>query len=141
MTNTKWWQKLTLPLARWTKKRSQLDLYHSPGYIQQTRNCSSDNKCFFYYLLSNDFFFDKQLCNFSKRFVNIVNYTRQSNWISNVKELELWVLNVTFTNISVISSWSVLSWEETGKFQEKNTDLKQVIDKLYHIESCIKYIL
>jgi hypothetical protein len=95
----------------------------------------------FFYLLSNDFFFDKQLCNFSKRFLNIVNYTRQSNWISNVKELELWVLNVTFTNISVISSWSVLSWEETGKFQEKNTDLKQVIDKLYHIESCIKYIL
>jgi hypothetical protein len=36
------------------------------------------------------------------------------------------VLNNTFSNISVISWWSVLLVEET-------TDLPQVTDKLYHI--------
>jgi hypothetical protein len=39
------------------------------------------------------------------------------------------VFNPIFNNISVISWWSVLLVEETGK----NADLSLVTDKLYHI--------
>jgi hypothetical protein len=42
------------------------------------------------------------------------------------------VLNVTFTNISVISWRSVLLVKETG-VPEKTTELSQVTDKLYHM--------
>ena len=42
------------------------------------------------------------------------------------------VFNATFNNISVISWRSVLLLEETG-VPEKNTDLRQVTDNLYHI--------
>jgi len=42
------------------------------------------------------------------------------------------VSNATFNNISVISWRSVLLVEET-EYPEKNTDLSQVTDKLYHI--------
>ena len=42
------------------------------------------------------------------------------------------VFNATFNNISVISWQSVLLVGETG-VPEKNTDLLQVADKLYHI--------
>jgi hypothetical protein len=41
------------------------------------------------------------------------------------------VLNATFNNITFISWRSVLLVEETG-VPEKNTDLPQVTDKLYH---------
>jgi len=44
----------------------------------------------------------------------------------------LMVYNATFNNISVIPWRSVLLVEETGG-PEKNTDLSQVTDKLYHI--------
>jgi hypothetical protein len=44
----------------------------------------------------------------------------------------LMVINTTFNNISVISWWSVLL-EGTGG-PEKNTELSQVTDKLYHIK-------
>ena len=43
------------------------------------------------------------------------------------------VFNTTFNNISVISWQLVLLLEETGVL-EKNTDLLQVTDKLYHIK-------
>ena len=45
----------------------------------------------------------------------------------------LWfmVFNTTFNNISVISWWSVLLVDETGKYPE-NPDMSQVTDKLYH---------
>ena len=43
------------------------------------------------------------------------------------------VFNATFNNISVISLQSALLMEETGVPGEKNTDLSQVTDKLYHI--------
>jgi hypothetical protein len=42
------------------------------------------------------------------------------------------VLNATFNNISAISWRSVLLVKETGG-PEKNTNLSQVTDKLYHI--------
>ena len=42
------------------------------------------------------------------------------------------VFNASFYNISVISSQSVLSIEETI-VPEKTTNLQQIIDKLYHI--------
>ena len=42
------------------------------------------------------------------------------------------VFNTTFNNISLASWRPVLSVEETGVL-EKNTDLSQVTDKLYHI--------
>ena len=41
--------------------------------------------------------------------------------------------NATFNNNSVLSWWSVLLVEETGVPGEKQTDLLQVTDKLYHI--------
>ena len=41
------------------------------------------------------------------------------------------VFNATFNNITFISWRSVLLVEETG-YPEKNTDLPQVTDKLYH---------
>ena len=43
----------------------------------------------------------------------------------------LMVFNATFSNISVISWWSVLLVEEIGGPGENN-DLSQVNDKLYH---------
>jgi hypothetical protein len=43
------------------------------------------------------------------------------------------VFNATFNNISVIPRRSILLVEETVVYQEKSTDLSQVIDKLYHI--------
>jgi hypothetical protein len=43
------------------------------------------------------------------------------------------VFKATFNNISAISWRSVLLVEETGLPGEKNTDLSQVTDKLYHI--------
>ena len=49
-------------------------------------------------------------------------------WLNWVK-----VFNGTFNNISVMSWQSVLLVEETGVTGEKNTDLMQVIEKLYHI--------
>jgi hypothetical protein len=49
-------------------------------------------------------------------------------WLNWVK-----VFNGTFNNISVISWQSVLLVEETGVTGKKNTDLMQVIEKLYHI--------
>jgi hypothetical protein len=44
---------------------------------------------------------------------------------------KLWY--ATFNNISAILWQSVLLVEETGEPGEKNTDLSQVTDKLYHI--------
>jgi hypothetical protein len=41
------------------------------------------------------------------------------------------VLTATFNNIPAISGRSVLLMEETG-VPEKNTDMPQVTDKLYH---------
>ena len=49
------------------------------------------------------------------------------------------VFNAIFNNISAISWRSVLLVEETEVHTEKNTDLSQVTDKLYHI-CCIEYI-
>ena len=46
------------------------------------------------------------------------------------------VLKAIFNNISVISRRSVLLVEEP-EYPEKTTDLSQVTDKLYHIESNI----
>ena len=46
--------------------------------------------------------------------------------------LLLWCY-VTFNNISVISSRSVLLMNETGSTEKKTTDMLQVTDKLYHI--------
>jgi len=43
------------------------------------------------------------------------------------------VFNATVNNISAISWRSVLLVEETGVLWEKNTDLSQFTDKLYHI--------
>ena len=45
----------------------------------------------------------------------------------------LMVFNITYDNISVMSWRSVLLVEEIGVPGEKNTDLFQVTDKLYHI--------
>jgi hypothetical protein len=44
----------------------------------------------------------------------------------------LMVFNDTFNNISVISWWSVLLVEDTGRPGE-TTNLSQVTDKLYHV--------
>ena len=50
-------------------------------------------------------------------------------------ELQLWVFNVTFNNISIMSSWVVLLVEETRVSDlKKNTDLPQVTDEIYHIK-------
>jgi hypothetical protein len=50
-------------------------------------------------------------------------------------ELQLWVFNVTFNNISIMSSWVVLLVEETRVSDfKKNTDLPQITDKIYHIK-------
>ena len=46
--------------------------------------------------------------------------------------LRVMVFNATFNNITFISWRSVLLVEETG-VPEKNNDLPQVTDKLYHI--------
>ena len=45
--------------------------------------------------------------------------------------LRVMVFNATFNNITLISWRSVLLVEET-EYPEKNTDLPQVTDKLYH---------
>ena len=42
------------------------------------------------------------------------------------------VFNATFNNISVISWWSVLLFEET-RVPRETSDLPQVTEKLYHI--------
>jgi hypothetical protein len=42
------------------------------------------------------------------------------------------VFNATFNNISAISWRSVLLVKEP-EYQEKTTDLSQIVDKLYHI--------
>jgi hypothetical protein len=47
------------------------------------------------------------------------------------------VFNITFSNISVISWWSVLLVEET-RLPKETTDLSQVTDKL-HILCCIQH--
>ena len=47
------------------------------------------------------------------------------------------VFNMTFSNISVISWWSVLLVEET-RLPKETTDLSQVTDKL-HILCCIEH--
>ena len=51
-----------------------------------------------------------------------------------ILKMKLWFMlfNATFNNISAIWCRSVLLVEETGEHGEKNTDLSQVIDKLYH---------
>ena len=43
------------------------------------------------------------------------------------------VFNATFNNISDISTRTVLLVKESGVPEKKNTDMSQVIDKLYHI--------
>jgi len=43
------------------------------------------------------------------------------------------VFSATFNNITAISRQPVLLVEDTGPSGEKNNDLPQVTDKLYHI--------
>jgi hypothetical protein len=52
--------------------------------------------------------------------------------INVVCRVRVMVFNATFSNISVISWWSVLLVDETG-VHEKTTDLSQVTDKFYHM--------
>jgi hypothetical protein len=54
------------------------------------------------------------------------------SYLPLIIRVRIMVFNASFHNISVISSQSVLSIEETI-VPEKTTNLQQVIDKLYHI--------
>jgi hypothetical protein len=104
-TDAKWWQKLTLPLARSAKKM----------------------KFYYMWLLNRGDFIHRVDC--SSNNIQYITLLITCWWLVG------WfmVLSATFNNISAISWRLVLLVEETGKHLEKTTDLSQVTDKLYHI--------